>query len=163
MNRNLRLLFTLSLLANVLLLGVAGGFAWKHYMYKSGRAVLMKESLDQTSRQIVMKSMKESRPEIEEKIAAAKDARKDLIAVMVAEDFDETAYDNAARTLIERQTVLMESKAEVARGLFQQLPREARQKLAKKFSMVGMEGKKHFRPQKSSAMPEPASAPSDQP
>lgn len=128
MNRRLKLFLTLSITLNILFIGMIAGWSiqrWNAHPWQSVR-----EELDPQSRNIVARIFQKARRDIHEQAAIARAARKDMIATLKAETFDEQAFDKNLTRMREAQKEVMNRKAETVKELAKALPVSDRQKLA---------------------------------
>lgn len=132
MSRTLKIFFTVSVVMNLLLLGVAGGMAYKEWSRHSWRgevANLAPETRNAMARAF-QKTHKDIRP-IGEK---ARRLRKEMMNILSAETFDEKKFDAAVRDFEKIQEEMMDVKIAAMKELASDLPAAERKKLAEKLS-----------------------------
>ena len=134
MSKKIKIVFTFSVLLNVLLLGVSAGYALKRYTYEPWSE--MKETLAPETRELLRTTLKERLQEARPRIQAYREARSELEAVLTAKIFDEKAYALAAKRMIDLGGDISAHKMETIRTLASALPVEERRKMAQKFVRV---------------------------
>jgi uncharacterized membrane protein len=139
MNCMMKIIFTLSVLANILLLGGIGGM----YFHPKGPVPWEEatENLSPQGQQQVSAAFKDTWKEMVPLFKKAGEARRDLTGVMAAAQFDEPAFDRAAKNLHTVQDQINDKKLAAAKTLVAQLSPEDRKKfaehLARSFSWRG--------------------------
>ncbi len=143
MTKNLKILFTLSVLLNVLLGGALAGGAsqrandtpWKD----------MKSELSPEAQKQVTEMFEQNWKEMSPMFRAAGQERKNMTAIISAENFNEKDFDEAARRMHALQNKITDRKMEATKKLVATLPAEDRKKLAgqiaKSFSMRAYRGR----------------------
>ncbi|MCB1562008.1 MAG: periplasmic heavy metal sensor [Alphaproteobacteria bacterium] len=129
MNRRLKLFLTLSITLNVLLAGMIAGWSVQRWNAHPWQAV--REELDPQSRNVVARVFQKARRDMHEQARIARAARKDMIATLKADTFDEQAFDKNLTRMREAQMEVMNRKAETVKELAMELSVSDRQKLAK--------------------------------
>ncbi len=132
MSRRMKMIFTISVLFNILLLGVAGGIAYQHC--KDPYMETMQEAMSPEGRNIVARTMQQAFREGRDDMESARDAKKEIRAIISAEEFDEVAFDDAAKNLGGIMRGMGEKRIAVTKELAMQLSQEDRVVLAIKFS-----------------------------
>ncbi|MAF98100.1 MAG: hypothetical protein CMH26_05635 [Micavibrio sp.] len=125
---------TLSLIINVILIGVIGGMAykdWKEHPWQQE-----KENLSPEARNIVGRNLQASFREMEPLGKKARKDRKELLEILTAEEFDGDAYDKIVKDMLENLDNMRVLKVAVTRDIAEQLPYEERLKIAKRMMNV---------------------------
>jgi uncharacterized membrane protein len=145
MNKNLKILFTISILANVLLAGALGGMVMDQRS-KDMPWEKMKEGLSKPSQDLVTKMFQDTWKDMGSTMRQSMDNRNYLADVVRAEEFDPKAFDEAVARIRGTQNLIGDKKQEATRDLLAQLPKEDRLKLADQvansFSWKGRHGGK---------------------
>lgn len=131
MTRTVKILFTISVLLNVLLLGASAGLALK-MSHKPWHK--MPDNLSPETQNLMERSFQESRNEMQPTIEDMKEARADLARVFSAPSFDEAQFDRAVDQMMTAQRQLMQKRFEATKEMAQQLSQEEREKLAEVLS-----------------------------
>ena len=149
MSKTLKVLFTLSILLNLLMAGVIVGHGvkkWKDSDWYEIKDQLQPETRDQM-RQAFRSGFKDVRP-------LFKDAhlkRKELSQILSAQDFDRDAYERAAADLQKLEGKMFAHKFKVVRDIVEGLPVSERKLLTEKFVSGFLDprgGKKHHKNKK---------------
>lgn len=159
MRRSTKIILSVSLITNLLLVGVVGGAAYKKWSARPWHEV--KKQLEPESRNVVARTFQDKFREIRPIGREARKARGDLIKVMTAEEFDVEAFDKAANELTDLRDRISEIKLQATKDILSQLPKEEREKLAGRLAESiggGMERKvhrdRHIRPRKPEHKPD---------
>ena len=134
MNRNLKILFTLSVILNVLLIGVSGGMVFKHRHGGPGR--WMEEAqhgMSPESRNLMAREFQESHKQIGPLGQKAREAREKIVQILSSPEFNEGEFDAAIESLRDAQQSIMAQKMSATKRIAAQMPQEERAKLAKHF------------------------------
>ncbi|PCK00599.1 MAG: hypothetical protein COA45_02145 [Zetaproteobacteria bacterium] len=143
MNKKVKVIFTISLVTNILLLGMLGGQAYR--MKQDGRSSwgALREQLKPETATLMKQIFKDKKYEVFQIFKEVRQKKAALIDIFSAEVFDAAAYDVAAQDLQQLGMKISSHKLETFKELGAQLPQEERQKLAQKLvsSVLG----KHWR------------------
>jgi uncharacterized membrane protein len=129
MSKTTKLLFTLSIVANVLLLGAAGGMAFKDYKAN----VVWREANNQMSsegREMMRTSFDRMHSEMTPLFNDMRESREALKQVLAQEKFDPTQFDLAAQNYRNIRRQMAEKMSDVTKQLASNLPPEDRQTMA---------------------------------
>ncbi|MCB9989652.1 MAG: periplasmic heavy metal sensor [Rhodospirillales bacterium] len=140
MSRTFKIIFTLSVVLNLLLVGAVGSFALKMAGRMPGHDPAFKEDLTPETRHLMARTFRERHDEIKTHIKKGQDSRKALMDVMAAEKFDPEAYDRAVEDLIAVKGEMMRGFAGTVRELAKDLPVEERKKLGRHLADFGRPG-----------------------
>lgn len=127
-----KVIFTVSIILNVLLLGGAGGLAYKHWNDKPYHA--MHEEMSPESRNIVARTMQNAFRDSRADMKEARAIKKDIRALMVAPEFDAEAFDAKAEKLHGIMSAMGHKRIDITKELAAQLSQDDRRVLAEKFS-----------------------------
>ena len=126
MNRRLKIIFTLSILLNVLLLGVVAGACYKR-MDGPPRFAYGDPQFDHK----VAKAMMEARKGQEELYKDMKAAKKELTNVLGSPDFSEESFRAASDRVAKAQQALFNARNEATLKMAKEMTPEERQEMAK--------------------------------
>ncbi|MCB1651774.1 MAG: periplasmic heavy metal sensor [Alphaproteobacteria bacterium] len=136
MNTGVKVLLTVSLLLNVLLLGLACGHVykkWHDHPWQKTRAELSPEARSLIGRTF-QATFRDIRPLGDE----ARKARADMVKILSADEFDGTAFDEAAARLRAVGAQIKDKKIEATKQIASELSAEERRKMAERMtSMIG--------------------------
>lgn len=132
MSNNMRMIFTISIILNVLLIGWAAGMAYKHYTYNPMQK--MQAEMSPEARNIVARTMQKAFREGREEMKKARAVKKDIKAILSAPEFDAEAFDAKAKTLSEIMRGMGQRRIEVTKELASQLSAADRKVLSERFS-----------------------------
>lgn len=126
MNRKLKIILTVSIILNLLLLGILGGFAYKASRYMPRLDPDLRAQMSPEGRHLMARTFAESRREMGDTFRAAGNARTELQQILEAETFDPDAYQAASAELQRLQIRIMEERARRAGELAAELSAEDR-------------------------------------
>ena len=128
MTKNLKILLTISILANVLLAGALGGMVMDHR--KDMPWEKMKEGLSPESQELVTRMFQDNWKNMSSTMRQSVDNRDYLADVVRADEFDPKAFDEAVKRIRGVQDLISKKKTESTKDLLSQLPPDDRKKLA---------------------------------
>ena len=142
MTKKMKIIFTLSLLGNVLLLGVVGGTAYRIKQATQPWKEVRKE-ISPESRELIKDTFKSKKQDIRGMFQEARVKKKALEDAFTAEEFDPDAFSAAARELQQLGNRMVAHKFETFQELGHMLPQHERKALSKRlvsslFSKQGM-------------------------
>ena len=138
MTRNMKILFTASIILNVVLIGMHAGKSMKRWHHwQPEMAGLSPEAQD-----IVAQSIQNSQKTMKEKFEASRAAKKNVMKVLQAEEFDEQAFAQASGELQNAFEAMMMARLEAMKALSMELAPEDRAKLSPRIFRPHR-GKKH--------------------
>lgn len=143
MTSNIKLIFTVSLLLNVLFAGAAAGLAYQRWSTPDWHKV--KEDLSPEAREIVSGSFQKSREDMRVFIDEARAKKQEIMTILSAEPFDAAAFDQAMAELVGIKNEITARKIQAMKEMSQALPAEDRRKMAEKIAGSldrGMHGKR---------------------
>ena len=132
MRKSTKIIFTLSILLNVVLIGVVVGGAAKQY--KAHHWHKVKADLSPESRNIVARNFRAAHRDMADVRGKAQKVRKDMESIFKAEEFDEAAFDKAVKKMRALKEQMHERKIEAVKELAKSLPQEERKKMAGKLA-----------------------------
>lgn len=136
MKTGIKIIFTVSLLLNVLLLGVVGGHVyaqWKDHPWQDVREELSPEARNHAAR-IFQSAFRKIREVGDE----ARKARGELVKILSAETFDAKAFDKEAAKLAEARAEITTLKIAATKEVAMALDAQERAKMAQRMTdMIG--------------------------
>ena len=149
MSKNIKILLTLSILANILLAGAFFGMVMEKHDDMPWEKV--KEGLSPASQEMVAKVFQETWKDMGSVMRQSMDNRKYLAEVIRADEFDPGKFDEAVGRIKGVQDLMAKKKLQATRELLMKLPPDDRKKLADQvansFSWKGGHpGKRHDYP-----------------
>lgn len=148
MSKCIKIIFTISLLLNLALIGVVGGGVWKRWNHP----MPFQEASDET-RALFKQAFENNRDAMRADIDALRTARPALEKIITAQDFNRAAYDAEINTILKVRSGMEQRRAQVLGDILAQLPAAERQKIAPKMlekltddqprEYRGRHGKKH--------------------
>ena len=117
------IILTISVVLNILLIGVVVG-------HLSNKSLTDRPELSDEGRGIMKETFKNKRGEIKKIVKDVKAKKQMLKDIVAAEEFDEKAYDEAAKIVVETSCNVSAHKLETFKGLMKQLSQEDRVKVA---------------------------------
>lgn len=135
MNRNLKIVFTFSLLLNVMLLGAVASWG---YRYLADRPVAMEPLKPELSHDIA-RHMVKARREHENLHQDLKAARQAMNKVMAAQNFSEADFAEAAQKIDQAQQALYKARSEAMLNMAKNMSTEDRQHMARQMETRGKE------------------------
>lgn len=143
MTRTMKILLTVSVLLNVLLVGALGGYAFNAYQNRLEHNRSIHEGLSPEGLQFLDESFQRVRSEMKDNFKEARHLRKDMMDVMMAEEFDSERFDALAQEMMAMHTAMMQAKMETHKSLAEKLPASDRQQLARWLSKIGGSERSH--------------------
>ena len=136
MNKRTKTLLTVSLLLNILLIGVVGGHVYKKWADHPWHEV--KKELSPESRNVVGRTFQSAFREIRPLGEEARKARASLVKILSAQEFDEDAFDEAADKLVKIRGDMTALKIQASKDVAKELSVEERKKMANRMAkMIG--------------------------
>ena len=131
-----KLVCTVSILINILLLGMIAGhyyYKWSHHPWQS-----VKKDLSPESRNIVGRTFQSAFRDIRPLGDEARKARAELIKILSAEEFDEAAFDKTVAEIVDVRREMTAIKIQATKDAAMNLSAEERKKMADRMAkMVG--------------------------
>lgn len=132
MTKIVKLLFTLSLLLNVTLIGVIGGHIYRQMQEAEWDEIRVDESISPETRKIMRDVYKGKHKQIWAMRNGMRDKRNALTKTILAESFNEEQFLKAAKALKEQNEKSFDSRVESFAKVLSKLPKEERAKLAQR-------------------------------
>lgn len=126
MTKTIKLIFTISVLLNVLLLGFIGGTIHKKRSYWKD----VKVELSEEGRDVIKKNMKASRQEMQKKFQSMKKNHSTLKKIIEAPEFDQDAYEKAVDVVLNSKDEMMRHRAQSMGKTLAELSLVERKKLS---------------------------------
>ncbi len=137
MSKRIRIIFTLSLIANILFLAVGAGLFYRFCRDD----VPIAGDMSPEARHFVARTFQEGREKVKpyyEQIRAQRPVVEDIIT---ADEFDKKAYDREVDKMLDIRDKISRERAAVMGQALSDLPQPDREKFAKR-ALDGLEGKK---------------------
>ena len=131
MSRNVKILFTLSVIVNVILLGVAGGYVMRDM--GKGPWEEASQELSPESRAMVSQMFEKMHADAKPIMEDMKEARQDLKNVMMKQDFDPKKFDECIDRMRDLRLKMGQKFAATTKEVAMSLPPMERQRMAEKF------------------------------
>ena len=128
MSKKMKVLFTISIILNVLFIGLMVGHFQK--MKKHADWDQVKETLAPETRDILKDTFKDKWKDMRAAFKEMRENKQAMKDVLTAEDFDPVAYDAVAEKMIEFNGTFMQGRIDTIKKIFAKLPKEERVKLA---------------------------------
>lgn len=134
MKRGIRIIFTASLLLNMLLLGVVGGHVYMQWQAHPWQDV--REDLSPEARNKAARIFQSAFRKIREVGDGARKARAELVKTLSAETFDPKAFDRDAMKLAEARAEITTLKIEATKEVAEVLDAQERAKMARRMTDI---------------------------
>ena len=131
MSRTIKILFTLSVVLNFVLLGLAAGYLMRDM--HSGPWEEASKELSPESREMVSTMFEKMHVDAKPIMDEMKEARQDLKKVMMTEEFNEKEYDRCINRMRDLRQKMGEKFAATTKDVVVSLPPMERQRMAEKF------------------------------
>lgn len=134
MMSKMKVSLSLSLILNVLLLGVIAGDAARRYQDRPWNE--FKEQLAPETRALMKKTFEEKRQRIRQNRQITSEMKVDLEKILTAEEFDPAAFETSAKAFLDFNRKISDDKLKTINAMAQELPLEERKKVSKKFISI---------------------------
>lgn len=142
MSKTLKIIFTLSLLLNLVLVGTGIGYSHKYMRKMPLHFSEMKKDISPEAQAVMKTHFDEGKEEFITMMREARQKKKVISNILQAREFDEQAYDTAVADMLETKARIEARKAERMKQMFTSLPSADRQKMAQNYAKR-MEEKGH--------------------
>lgn len=129
MNKPIKIIFTLSLLLNLALVGVLVGCQWKRHDHK----MPFSEASESTRAQFKA-AFEGNRANMRADIDAIRTSRATLESIITAEPFDRSAYNAEIQNVLNVRDRMGERRATILGDVLEKLPADERAQIAKKIT-----------------------------
>ncbi len=149
MNKNIKIVFAISILVNIFLLGFIVGDVSKMLRFESRKGFCYKKFEDKfspSSKILFQEKIKNFKSSDKEFSLEVKKAREDVLAVLTAQEFDKQLYREKLDILRGLHRSRMDAFAGIIEDLASQMPQKDRITLARaleKFAREGHRSRKH--------------------
>jgi Spy/CpxP family protein refolding chaperone len=140
MKKTIKIIFTLSLLLNIALIGVVLGGMYKRYKWHQPPV-----ELSEKSQKILKDNFQQTRMEMRESFDKIRADGRELQHIITAETFDREAYDEAVSKILKKKDDLAHAKADSMGDVLSRLSVEERQKISKRLVRGLAQAGKHFK------------------
>lgn len=128
---SVRVAFTVSILLNLLLVGITGGMML-HQKHKPWHEI--KAEMSPETQHLMARTLQKSRRDMGGEMREMRAAKKALAKIMSAKEFDADAYERAMKRMSAARAKVEKGRTKAMKELATQLPREERKKLAGRFT-----------------------------
>ena len=129
MSERMKLIFTISILLNIILVGVGAGM-----FYRYCQDIPIPGTMSPDARNFVARTYQNGREEVKPLIEEVKARRKTVETILQSDDFDRKAYDAAVDDLLETQGKIARHRADTMGKALTDLTAEDRKKFSKEIS-----------------------------
>lgn len=153
MNRRMKLIFTVSILLNIVFIGVGAGM-----FYKFCQDIPIAREMSPEGRNFVARTYQKGWEDVKPLIREVKERKKRVETILLADEFDEKAYDKAVEDVLETQGKIMHHRADTMSRALDQLSTEDRKKFSRDILAgltPGRKGGRHHHKGKRDANPPP--------
>lgn len=140
MSKRMKILFTLSILLNLILVGLVGGGAIHKYNSFHRHMESKFGHLSPELKEKLKASFAASHDEIKASIKEGRAAKKQLKEAMNSEEFNEQLYDEASKKLNDLRYKMMQHKAAKTKALVKDLSADERRQMLGYLLRGGMDG-----------------------
>ena len=127
MKKTIKIIFTLSLLLNIALIGVVLGGVYKRHKWHQPPI-----ELSEKSQKILKDNFQQSRMQMKESFDQIRADSRELQNIITAETFDREAYNEVVSKILENKDALAHAKADSMGDVLSRLSAEERQKISKR-------------------------------
>lgn len=148
MTKRFKIILTISILLNLLFIGLAGGVTVKRSFYgpgEFGKPGWMKD-LEPETRHLMARSFQQGKKEMKPHVTRLRQVKKDLARILKADEFDAEAYRAKSKEMGEIFAEMGQYRVEAMITVNEQLSQDERKKLAKRFERGGRKGGWHNKP-----------------
>lgn len=132
MRKRVKIVFTASILLNVLFIGAVGGVIFNRWMDRPWHSI--KSELSPQSQHIIARTMQGAFKEARPKMREARQSKRELMRILRAEEFNAEAFETVAREMAELNAEMMENRIAITKDLAAQLPAKERAALARRLT-----------------------------
>lgn len=136
MSKRMKLVFTISLLLNIVLVGVGAGM-----LVRMCQDIPIPGQISPEARHFIARTFQQGREEVKPLIDEVKANRRKVEAILIAETFDKKAYDAAVDKMLDSRDKVSRKRADIMGRALVDLPAEDRQKFANRI-LDGLDGLK---------------------
>ena len=136
MSKRMKVVFTLSLMLNIIFIGVGAGL-----LYRFCQDVPIAGDMSPDARHFVARTFQEGREEAKPLITEVKAHRAIVEKIIMAPNFDKKAYDEEVGKMLDARDKMTRHRANVMGKALSELSQDDREKFAKR-ALDGLEGRK---------------------
>ncbi len=137
MNRRMKIIFTLSLLLNIVFIGVAGGMFYRFCQER----IDIPGDMTPAARSFMARTFQQGREQIFPMIKTVKKQRQTVEDVITADDFDLQEYNKATDSMLDTREQITRKRAEIMGEALVDLPQKDRKTFARRI-LDGLEGRR---------------------
>lgn len=134
MSKSIKIIFTISIVLNVLLLGAMAGQTFHKLGDRKDRLERMTQEMSPEGRHVVAKTMQKAFRDGRDKMRSMRQSKQDVKDILGAEEFDAEAFESAASKMQEMMIKAGDRRIQVTKELAEQLSQEDRKQLAGHFA-----------------------------
>ncbi len=131
MKKNVKILFTLSVVLNVLLLGAMGGMCFRHWQENSWR--MAKNEMSPQSQEMLRSRFSAMHEEMAPLFAEMRKNRDEMRVLLQQDAFDPVRFDIVTQNYRKLRRQMGEKMSDATKQLAAKLPAQDRQKMANQF------------------------------
>lgn len=139
MSKRMKLVFTVSVLLNIVLVAVGAGM-----LYRYAQGIPIPGTMSPDARNFVARTYQNGREEVKPLITEVKARRKKVETILQSDDFNRKAYDAAVDDLLETQGKIARHRADTMGRALNELSPEDRKKFSKEI-LVNLSPSRHHR------------------
>lgn len=140
MSKRMKVIFTLSLIANILMIAVGAGLFYRF----TKDQVPIAGDMSPEARHFVARTFQEGREKVKPLFEQVKQQRPKVEAIILADEFDRAAYDREVDKMLDIRDQISRERASVMGEALADLPQADREKFARR-ALDGLEGRKPHR------------------
>jgi len=143
MSRKMKVIFTISVLLNVLFLGATMGIGYHRWHDNPWQET--KKDLSPQGRNVVASQFQAIRNDVRGLFVEGRQAHRALAKTLTADEFDSETFEKEAKALMDVQEKIMRHKIDTVKNLSEKLPEADRKKLARKLANSLIQDRVHDR------------------
>jgi uncharacterized membrane protein len=140
MSKRMKILFTISMVLNIVLIGVVAGSAYSMHHHWDRKFERKFGHFSPEVKARIKDAFSDSRDEFHAFLTQAKEAREEMKDILNADPFDEAAYDAATEQLNQARLGMMQLKADKTKDIVKSLSVEERRQMAGHLMRGGYRG-----------------------
>ncbi|MFP4314129.1 MAG: periplasmic heavy metal sensor [Alphaproteobacteria bacterium] len=134
MSKSIKIVFTASVLLNVLLIGILTGMAAQKYAERKERLTQMTHEMSPEGRHVVARTMQKAFRDGQGQMREMRRMKKQIRDILTEEEFDAQAFEEASRKMQSMMEAMGEKRINVTKDMAEDLSQEDRAVLAERFS-----------------------------
>lgn len=130
MSRTVKFIFTISIILNLVFIGLAGAYFVKSERYHFSRKEDVKEKLSPEGKALMEQTFKDGMKDMRQSFEDARAARHDVLVSLQADEFDPATYDEAIANMNIVMDRMIDKKISKTKELAEKLSDEDRKLMA---------------------------------